>query len=146
MSNVLILVKRTAVAGMVAGGIIAAGGIGVAVRILDPFSAEAAIPHHAMMSDAPRRPPIHAAAAANEIVIDNFSFGPAQLKVPAGTKVVWTNDDSDPHTIVSEADPKLFKSPPLDTGDSFAFTFDKLGTYRYFCTIHPRMQGTVVVE
>ena len=146
MSHALILVKRTAVAGMVAGGIVAAGGVGVAVRVLDPFSAEAAMPHHAMMSDALRHPPIHAAAAANEVVIDNFSFGPAQLRVAAGTKVMWTNDDPDPHTVTSEADPKVFKSPPLDTGDSFAFTFDKPGTYRYFCTIHPRMQGTVVVE
>ena len=85
-------------------------------------------------------------AAANEVAIDEFQFGPAVLNVPAGTKVTWINDDSDPHTVTSEADPKLFKSPPLDTGESFAFTFDKPGTYRYFCSIHPRMQGVVVVQ
>jgi plastocyanin len=86
------------------------------------------------------------AVAANEVVIDDFHFGPTELTVAVGTKVVWTNDDSDPHTVTSDADPKLLKSPPLDTGDSFAFTFDKPGTYRYFCSIHPRMQGTIIVR
>jgi plastocyanin len=86
------------------------------------------------------------AAAGNQVVIDDFAFGPATLTVAVGTKVVWTNDDADPHTVTSEADPKLFKSPALDTGDTFAFTFDKPGTYRYFCSIHPHMQGIVVVQ
>jgi plastocyanin len=90
--------------------------------------------------------PQPAAATANEVVINNFSFGPAALTVPVGTKVVWTNDDADPHTVTSETDPKLLKSPPLDTGESFAFTFDKPGTYRYFCSLHPHMRGTIVVQ
>jgi plastocyanin len=85
-------------------------------------------------------------APASTVVIDNFTFRPAPLRVAAGMKVVWTNDDAEPHTVVSEAEPKLFKSPPLDTGDAFAFTFDKPGTYRYFCTIHPRMQGAIIVQ
>jgi len=80
------------------------------------------------------------------VVIDDFRFGPAVLTVAVGTKVTWTNDDSDPHTVTSAAEPKVIKSPPLDTGDSFAFTFDKPGTYRYFCSIHPHMQGTIVVQ
>lgn len=102
---------------------------------------------HAMMDDgAPAATVRQAKAAANEVIIDDFRFGPTELTVPVGTKVVWTNDDSDAHTVTSEADPKLLKSPPLDTGDSFAFTFDKPGTYRYFCSIHPRMQGTIVVQ
>ena len=60
--------------------------------------------------------------------------------------MTWTNDDDDLHTIVSETDPKLFKSPALDTGDAYSFTFDKPGTYRYFCSLHPHMQGVVVVK
>ena len=86
------------------------------------------------------------AAAANQVVIDNFTYGPAMLTVAAGTKVTWMNDDADPHTVTSTADPKLFKSPPLDTGDSFSFTFDKPGTYQYFCSLHPHMQGKIVVQ
>jgi plastocyanin len=109
--------------------------------------APAAAMDHAMMGHgAPAATVKKVALAANEVVIDDFHFGPTELMVPVGTKVVWTNDDSDPHTVVSAADPKLLKSPPLDTGDSFAFTFDKPGTYRYFCSIHPHMQGTIIVR
>jgi plastocyanin len=106
-----------------------------------------AVMDHALMGQDVAVPAVRKAVApANEVVIDDFRFGPAQLTVPVGTKVVWTNDDSDPHTVTSETDPKLLKSPPLDTGDSFSFTFDKPGTYRYFCSIHPHMQGIVVVQ
>ena len=107
----------------------------------------AAAMDHAMMGDGASGPVATAAvAAATAVVIDGFRFGPAVLTVSVGTKVTWTNDDSDPHTVTSEADPKLLKSPPLDTGDSFAFIFDKPGTYHYFCSIHPHMQGVVVVQ
>ncbi len=80
------------------------------------------------------------------ITIDNFTFGPATLTVKAGTSVVWTNRDDIPHTVVSAAAPPLFKSHPLDTGDAFSMVFDKPGTYRYFCGLHPHMQGIVVVK
>ena len=106
----------------------------------------AAMDHAMMAHEAPVPTATTTVAAANVVVIDDFRFGPAVLTVPVGTKVTWTNDDSDPHTVTSEAAPKLLKSPPLDTGDSFAFTFDKPGTYRYFCSIHPHMQGVVVVQ
>jgi plastocyanin len=89
---------------------------------------------------------LRAATPPNSVVIDNFSFGPASLTVARGTKVVWTNKDDEPHTVVSADNPKLMKSPALDSDDSFAFTFDQAGTYRYFCSIHPRMQGTVIVQ
>jgi plastocyanin len=80
------------------------------------------------------------------INIDNFTFGPAMLTVAAGSKVTWTNRDDIPHTVVDAADQRQFKSSPLDTGDSFSYVFGKPGTYRFFCSIHPRMQGTVVVR
>ena len=85
-------------------------------------------------------------AAKDEIVIDNFAFSPAQITVPRGTRLTWTNRDDDPHTVTSATDPKAFKSPALDTGESFAFTFNEPGTYRYFCSIHPHMVGTIVVQ
>jgi plastocyanin len=80
------------------------------------------------------------------VTVDNFTFGPNALTVPAGTRVVWTNQDDIPHKVVEDADVRRFKSPALDTGDSFSFVFAQPGTYHYFCSLHPRMQGTVVVR
>jgi amicyanin len=79
-----------------------------------------------------------------EVKIDNFSFGPAELKVAVGTTVTWTNRDDIPHTAVSTD--KTFKSKVLDTDEKFSFTFSKPGTYEYFCSIHPKMTGKVVVQ
>jgi amicyanin len=79
-----------------------------------------------------------------EVKIDNFSFGPATLTVAAGTTVTWTNRDDIPHTVVS--DDKAFKSRVLDTDEKFSYTFTKPGTYGYFCSIHPKMTGKVVVQ
>ena len=79
-----------------------------------------------------------------EVKVDNFSFGPANLTVAVGTTVTWTNRDDIPHTVVSTD--KVFKSKVLDTDEKFSFTFDKAGTYPYFCSIHPKMTGSVVVQ
>ena len=76
--------------------------------------------------------------------IDNFTFAPARLTVKAGTTVTWRNEDDIPHTVTSAA--RLFKSKALDTDDSFSFTFTEPGTYQYFCSLHPRMTATIVVE
>ena len=81
-----------------------------------------------------------------EVKIDNFNFGPVTLTVPVGTAVTRTNRDDIPHTIVSTDDPKAFKAKVLDTDEKFSFTFSKPGTYPYFCSIHPKMTGKVVVE
>jgi plastocyanin len=79
-----------------------------------------------------------------EVKIDNFSFGPAELTVTVGTTVTWTNRDDIPHTVVSID--KLFKSKVLDTDEKFSFTFSSAGTFPYFCSIHPKMTGKVVVQ
>ena len=80
-----------------------------------------------------------------EVKIDNFAFSPETLTVPVGTTVQWTNRDDIPHTVVSD-DKTTFKSKALDTDDKFSFTFTKAGTYPYFCSIHPKMTGKVVVQ
>jgi plastocyanin len=85
-----------------------------------------------------------ASAKIVEVKIDNFSFSPAVITVPAGTTIVWTNRDDIPHTVVS--DDKVFKSKVLDTDEKFSFTFDKPGTYPYFCSVHPKMTAKVVVQ
>lgn len=75
--------------------------------------------------------------------IKNFAFSPANLTVRVGTTVTWTNRDSDAHTVVSSNGP--LRSPTLDTGDSYRYTFTKVGTYAYLCSIHPFMLGSVEV-
>ena len=80
-----------------------------------------------------------AGAGAREIVVDNFNFAPANAAVAAGSTVTWTNRDDVPHNIVSTG--QAFKSPVLDTDEQFSHTFNAPGTYKYFCSIHPRMTG-----
>jgi plastocyanin len=84
------------------------------------------------------------AAATPDVTIDNFSFGPTTLTVASGTKVTWTNRDDIPHTVVSTEG--AFKSKAVDTDEKFSYTFAKPGTYSYFCSIHPKMTGKVVVQ
>ena len=90
--------------------------------------------------------PQAAPAASAEVKIDNFSFAPTTLTVGVGTTVTWTNRDDIPHTVVSTEEPKAFKSKVLDTDEKFSYTFTKAGTYPYFCSVHPKMTGTVVVK
>jgi amicyanin len=76
--------------------------------------------------------------------IFNYKFDPEKLTIVAGTTVTWTNKDEIPHTVASSD--KSFKgSGGLDTGESYSYTFDKPGTYKYYCTLHPFMTGVVVV-
>jgi plastocyanin len=84
-------------------------------------------------------------AQAQQIEIRNFAFAPKSLTVRAGTRVVWTNRDEEPHVITSAG--SLFASSKgLDTSDSYAVTFSKPGTYAYYCSIHPMMVGTIIVQ
>ena len=82
---------------------------------------------------------------AGAVSIDNFTFTPQTLTVKAGTTVTWTNRDDIPHTVASASN-AFAKSKALDTDDSYSFTFTTPGTYQYFCYIHPRMVGSIVVE
>ena len=85
-----------------------------------------------------------APAADTAVKIDNFTFTPQRVTVKAGTTVTWTNQDDIPHTVTSAT--KAFRSKALDTDDKFSFTFTTAGVYEYFCSLHPHMTGTIVVE
>ena len=85
-----------------------------------------------------------AAPESTEVKIDNFTFAPQSVTIKAGTTVTWTNEDDIPHTVAATS--KAFKSKVLDTDDKFSFTFTSAGTYEYFCSLHPHMTGTIVVE
>jgi plastocyanin len=83
-------------------------------------------------------------SATTDVKIDNFSFGPQTVTVPVGATVTWTNRDDIPHTVVSTDD--VFKSKVQDSDEKFSFTFTKAGNYPYYCSVHPKMTGTVVVQ
>src|SRR5438105_4545245 len=83
-------------------------------------------------------------AAAGEVTIDNFSFGPQTVTVAVGVTVTWINKDDIPHTVVSTDG--VFKSKVRDTDEKFSYTFSKAGTYPYFCSVHPKMTGKIVVQ
>jgi plastocyanin len=82
--------------------------------------------------------------AAAEVKIDNFSFEPQTLTVAVGTTVTWTNRDDIPHTSVSTEG--VWKSKVMDTDETFSYRFTKPGTYPYYCTIHPKMTGNILVQ
>ena len=86
------------------------------------------------------------AAEVASVTIDNFTFTPAELTVAPGTRVVWTNRDDIPHTVVSDERPPVFRSHALDTDDTFEVVFDRPGSWGYFCALHSHMQGTIVVR
>ena len=79
-----------------------------------------------------------------QLRIKDFHFVPGEVSVAVGTRVTWANEDEDAHTVVS--DNGLFRSPALDTHESFQFTFDRPGVYHFSCSLHPQMVGTVVVK
>ena len=96
------------------------------------------LPHHL---------PAAPAASQAATTIDNFAFKDPVITVSAGTTVTWTNRDDIPHTVTADdGQPPSYRSHPLDTGDSFARLYDKPGTYKYFCSLHPKMRGTVIVR
>ncbi len=101
----------------------------------------------ALAARAQSTPPATAPAAKEAAVeIDNFTFKPASLEIPVGTKVTWTNKDDVPHTATSSDDKPAFDSKTLDTDDHYSFTFTTPGTFKYYCKVHPHMTGTIIVK
>lgn len=113
----------------------------VVVRILAvalPFALSAALLLHPMRAKSENKP------SSTEVQVDNFTFGPDTITVAANTTVTWVNKDDIPHVIASNDG--LFKSKALDTDDKYSYTFTKPGTYSYYCSIHPKMVGKIVVQ
>ena len=80
----------------------------------------------------------------NRIEIKDFAFNPQTITVKAGEKVTWINRDEEPHTVVS-VEKQFKKSTALDTDQEFTITAGAPGTYTYFCSVHPKMTGTIMV-
>jgi len=83
----------------------------------------------------------------NSVIISNFAFEPQELNVTVNSSVIWTNEDSAPHTIVTDKDaPSEIASKQFIKGETFVFNFTTAGTYPYHCGIHPSMKGIIQVN
>lgn len=119
-------------------GVVLAGVAGAA-----PSTLAAGSPHHAQ-ARYPAGTKVELHRKVVHVTILNFKFTPASLVVSPGTHIIWTNQDSDPHTVDSTKN--VWSSEALDTGNHFTRTFSKAGTFPYYCSIHPFMHGTVIVK
>jgi plastocyanin len=81
---------------------------------------------------------------AEAVTIKEYEYAPADLTVPVGTTVEFTNEDSTPHTATSK-EAGVFESGPIDTGKTGTIKLEKPGTFTYYCVFHPFMKGTITV-
>jgi len=82
------------------------------------------------------------------VEIRTFQFHDARLDVPVGTTVTWANRDAIAHTITSGAPDSAdgaFDGTLADSGATFSHTFDRPGSYPYFCERHHFMRGEIRV-
>jgi plastocyanin len=135
--SVVLLSGALALAALAAGCGAQPGG---AAASTPPAAASTPPAEKADKPDKPAKP------APQQVVIDNFTYDPPELTVPVGTEVVWVNRDDVPHTATSTGKPKAFDSGALDTEAKFSRVFDKPGTYEYFCAVHPKMTGRIIVK
>ncbi|MFJ8910864.1 plastocyanin/azurin family copper-binding protein [Amycolatopsis sp. NPDC102389] len=84
-------------------------------------------------------------AATQQVMMQNYAYGPAALTVRVGDTVTWMQHDQAPHDVVTTSAPVTFRSPQLSAGQSWSYTFTKPGTYSYYCSVHPDMRATVTV-
>lgn len=100
-----------------------------------------------LKQDAPDEDKISESARESNlnIKIKNFAFSPKELRIKVGDRVLWTNQDSAPHTVTSESGGEL-GSETLSLNEEFSHTFDAAGSYDYYCTLHPSMKGKIIAE
>ncbi|POM24798.1 Amicyanin precursor [Actinomadura rubteroloni] len=122
-----------------------AGASGSRLGATHPVAGTDALDRPRAVPVADTRAPV-AATAAVVVHIKNYAFSPSALKVSAGQKVTWINDDSAPHTVTTTSGPKKIDSGEMDKGASFSYTFTTAGTYSYYCAYHPDMKAAVTVS
>lgn len=83
---------------------------------------------------------------SNTVSIKSYAFTPTTVTIAVGSTVTWINQDDDPHTVKSVEPDTTLKSAALDTHEKYSFTFTRPGVYKYFCTLHPHMQGEIIVQ
>ena len=117
----------------------------VAVLLVEPASTSGASTESAQEATPGAAEGADAAAESLAVAIKDFAFNPAEITVPVGGSVTWTNDDPAPHTATG-LDREALQSGTIAPGESFTQTFDTAGTFDYFCEFHANMKGTIVVE
>ena len=86
-------------------------------------------------------------SGTTDVVMKDIAFKPANLQVPLGSTVTWTNQDSVPHDVRSKSgEPEVLRSDLLQQGDTYSYTFNQPGTYEYYCSVHPQMTAQIVVK
>lgn len=99
--------------------------------------------------DTTGQPPPMETIRQTQVAMQNITFQPGEIRVNVETTVTWTNRDGFAHTVTAgtRSNPSgLFDSGNVGGGGVFSFTFQEPGTYNYFCSIHPGMDGVVIVE
>jgi plastocyanin len=113
------------------------------------FALSIAVPFAASADPAATRDDVNSSVQKShgqEVTIGNFTFEPTTLTVPPGTELTWVNKDDVPHIVIGTDGDSPIKSHPLDTDDRYSVTITKPGTYKYFCSMHPHMTGTIIVQ
>lgn len=97
-------------------------------------------------------PPLAVSAASHKVpgsvtvTIEAFQFSPSPLEVPVGTRVVFMNKDPMAHTVTPDDGQSFQGTGRIDAGTSKTVVFEKPGTFKYYCEIHPTMRGKVIVK
>lgn len=89
--------------------------------------------------------PMSTQGSQTKIAIKGFTYTKPALKVKVGDTITWTNQDDAPHDVATTKAPVKIKSPIMNKGQSFRYTFKKAGVYKYICSIHPQMTARVNV-
>lgn len=79
-----------------------------------------------------------------DVTIAGLAFQPSEIRVPVGSTVTWDNQDSVVHDVTARDG--MFDSGNLSRNETFSYTFEQTGTFEYYCTLHPYMEGKVIVE
>ena len=93
----------------------------------------------------PRRVPHSSAVPPDTVVMRNIAFNPQTINAKVGETITWVNRDDAPHNVTYVSGPRFNSSVTFKNGGSFSLKLTKAGTIRYMCTIHPGMNGTIVV-
>lgn len=117
------------------------GGTNVGISLVEPGEMSSGAAEAAQEAS----PAAETSTESTAVEIKGFAFNPADITVPAGGSVTWTNGDNVPHTATG-LDREALQSGAIASGASFTQTFDTAGTFEYFCEFHPNMKGTIVVE
>jgi plastocyanin len=81
-----------------------------------------------------------------QVTMKNLAYHPKTVQAKVGQTIEWTNDDSPPHDVSYVSGPKFKSSGTMGTGSTFRLKVTQAGTIQYFCSIHPFMKATIVVN